>query len=355
MTNKTSWMPYTPLLFLLASVLLPYAQKATPNKGEGTTKPSQSIENNQAAKAVWIDADLAVGMKRNNRPGYSDVDDGFAILQLMKSDAVDILGISTVFGNTSVANADSLAQFMVEAFASSPIPVYRGAAQAIDLEAVDSNPAVEALAKALQRQKMTILAIGPATNVGILLLKYPELSRQIEEVILVAGRRKSTDFFNIGTKGRRAPDLNFDLDNEAFRLLFQHQLPVTLCPFEISSKVWIRAGELNRLATGDAGTKWLAEHSRPWLQQWVAQGVDGFNPFDVLASHYLLHPEDIISEALNARLEIHPNDQVSETQSDTFKPYLICDRAAGYPVKYCYGVSADYPAKLMNTFLNNTK
>lgn len=302
-------------------------------------------------KKIWIDADLAVGMKRIGRPGYSDVDDAYAVLQLLKSDAVDIIGMSAVFGNTSLENADSLLRVMVQKFPERPIPVFRGASQAIDLRNVESNPAVEALAKSLQAQEMTVLAIGPATNIGLLLLKYPELSHRIKEVVLVAGRRSSTDYFEIGNKGRRAPDLNFDLDNLAFQLLFQHEVPVTLCPFEISNKVWIGKKQLDQLAAGDQHTAWLSGHSQPWLQQWIDQGETGFNPFDVLASHYLIAADEIVYEPLKAHLEIHPNDMVSETQKNSFKQYLVCDTTAGYPVRYCYDVAPGFGEQLMITLL----
>ena len=70
----------------------------------------------------------------------------------------------------------------------------------------------------------------------------------------------------------------------------------------------------------------MAEASRAWLQQWVDQGADGFNPFDVLASHYIISPEDIVSEELNARLEIHQDDTVKENNKQVFKSYLLCDK-----------------------------
>ncbi len=300
-------------------------------------------------KNIWIDTDLSVGMKRHAREGYCDVDDGFAVLQLMKSEKVNIKGMSAVFGNTLIENAYSLCQYMSKEFATYPIPVYKGAGQAIDLKNVETNEAVDALAQSLQQQKMTIMAIGPATNVGLLLLKYPELKAQIEEVVLVAGRRKPTDYFAIGTQGNRARDLNFDLDNNAFRVMFEHEVPVTLCPFEISNKVWLQQADLDRLSKGDAGAKWLAEHSKPWLQQWLNQSAKGFNPFDVLASHYLIAPEDIISEPLNARLEIHIDDTIKENDKSVFKQYLLCDKGIGYSVTYCYDVVADYHERLMTT------
>lgn len=302
-------------------------------------------------KKVWIDTDLAVGMKRIGREGYSDVDDGYAILQLMKSDEVEIKGISAVFGNTSIENAFELSKYMSQEFANGTIPVFKGAGEKIDLAKVETNDAVEALAEELKNNELTIMAIGPASNVGILLLKYPELKSQIQEVVLVAGRRKSTDYFSIGDQGRRAPDLNFDLCNDSFRIMFEMGVPVTLCPFEISNKVWLTDEDLDELAKSDAGCQWLAEKSRNWIAQWKEQGEKGFNPFDVLASHYIIAPEDIITENLNAHLEIHPNDMVGENQKTEFKQYLLCDQSSGFLVKYCYDVVEDYHEKLMKSLV----
>ncbi|HET8858394.1 nucleoside hydrolase [Marivirga sp.] len=300
-------------------------------------------------KNIWIDTDLSVGMKRHIREGYCDVDDGFALLQLFKADNIDIKGISAVFGNTQIDDAYRLCQKMSNEFAKKEIPVYRGAGSAINLQKVESNEAVEAMAAALKGNHLTIMAIGPATNVGILLLKYPELKKQIKEVVLVAGRRKPTDYFKIGNQGNHARDLNFDLDNIAFNLMFEAEVPVTLCPFEISSKVWINANDLKTLENGETGNQWLAEHSQPWLAQWVNQGADGFNPFDVLASHYIIAPEDIISEDLKAKLEIHPDDTIKDNDRNVFKNYLLCDKEGSYPVKYCFDVVNNYHEKLMNT------
>lgn len=302
-------------------------------------------------KQVWIDTDLSVGMKRHEREGYCDVDDGYAVLQLMKAKNIEICGISAVFGNTGIENAHKLSRYMSQEFADNQIPVYKGAGEALDLRNIQTNEAVEALAEALKERPMIIMAIGPATNVGLLLLKYPELKDRILEVVLVAGRRKPTDYFKIGNKGNHARDLNFDLDNDAFRVMFESGVPVTLCPFEISNKVWVKQADLDMLkSSGDAGNIWLAEASQAWLQQWLDQGADGFNPFDVLASHYIISPEVIVSEKLNARLEIHPDDTIKNDVQNIFKQYLLCDEGPGFPVTYCYDVRTGYHNKLLESF-----
>lgn len=67
-------------------------------------------------KQVWIDTDLSVGMKRHAREGYCDVDDGYAVLQLMLAEKVEIHGISAVFGNTLIENSHALCQYMSRKF-----------------------------------------------------------------------------------------------------------------------------------------------------------------------------------------------------------------------------------------------
>lgn len=305
-------------------------------------------------KKVWIDTDLSVGMKRYHKEGYSDVDDGYAVLQLFKAETIEVTGISAVFGNTKIDDAYRLSLKMATEFAPYKIPVYKGAENKIDLAEVITNEAVEALAQVLRKEPQHILAIGPATNIGILILLYPELIKQIKEVVLVAGRRAGNDFFKVGKPtSHHAPDLNFDLDNDAFRILFENNIKVVLCPFEISNKVWITATDLEKLKTNNPGNIWLSEQSQPWLEQWLSSGEDGFNPFDVLASHYLIAPDDLITEELHAHLEIHPNDMLLDTPEHNYKQYLICDHTPGYKVTYCYDVVADYHQKLMQSLIKD--
>jgi pyrimidine-specific ribonucleoside hydrolase len=306
----------------------------------------------EGRKKVWIDADLAVGMKNINRPGYSDVDDGYAVLQLLNADNVEIKGMSTVFGNNSIENAFAIGKYINQEFIAQKISVYKGSGAPIDLSNVVTNDAVEGLAAALTKERLVILAIGPATNIGLLLLKYPELKSQIIEVVLVAGRRTPKDIFTIGTKGVRAKDLNFDLDNAAFQILLDNEVPVVLCPFEISSKVWIEQKDLDTLKTFNPATEWLSNASLPWLEQWEEQGATGFNPFDALASHYIIAPEDIMSEPLLARIELHIDDTVKENEKHVFKQYLLCDDTKGTPVKYCFDVVPDYHQRLIASYKN---
>lgn len=301
-------------------------------------------EASKNVKEIWIDADLAAGLENYEGPGFADVDDGYAILQLMRADNIHINGISAVFGNSLVHEGFPLCKKIVDEFSSYKIDVFQGAAKGIDLNKPESNEAVEAMAESLRKQKMTIAAIGPATNIALLVLNYPELKSQIEEVVLVMGRRTPNDHFYIGNKGVIARDFNFELDTLAFKVLLEQGLNITLCPFEISSKVWLKSEDLNFLSKR---SKWLTDASKPWLAQWKEQGAEGFNPFDVLASHYIISPDIIVFEELQARLEMHEDDTGNE--KGKMKSYLLCNETSGQKVRYCFDVVPGYHQLLLGS------
>ncbi|GAB4413471.1 MAG: ribonucleoside hydrolase RihC [Bacteroidia bacterium] len=294
----------------------------------------------------WIDTDVAIGTG-NATTGFADVDDAYALLHLLSDPAHEVVGVSTVFGNTDIAQATRLAQEICTTFAPQ-VPVYRGAAGPIDLRQVVSSDATAALARRLAYDTLTIVAIGPATNIGTLLLLRPDLAFNIREVILVAGRRTPDQHFRVGpTHEPPFPDLNFDLDPDAFRVLLQHNVPVTLLPFEISHKVWFDAALLDRLDRLNKAGRYLASRSRDWLAQWRAYGCEGFNPFDVLATGYYLDPQAYASEDLPVRIALHPDDTRPGTAA--FKPYLIAAPASGTParVRYVHTPPDDFAERLL--------
>lgn len=276
-------------------------------------------------KKVWVDADLAIGVQNPNGL-YGDVDDGFALMHLLLAKNVEVVGISTVFGNTDLEHAYELGLEIRNAFASSSLGVYKGAAKGIELDSIKTNEAVEALAKRLRKERFTLMAIGPATNIGLLLLLYPELATQIESVVLVAGRRSIDHHFLASERHNPPfPDLNFELDPTAFRILLQHDIKIVLHPFEISHKVWFGKEELARLKnSGEAGA-YLSDRSQNWLKQWESWGTQAYNPFDLLASGYLVSEVGFGFEEWPVEIQLAADDRAgNDTLSEkVFKPYLI--------------------------------
>lgn len=302
-------------------------------------------------KKVWIDTDVAIGMG-DPKQGFADVDDAWAMVHLFHADHITIKGVSTVFGNTDIKNATRLAQYICNRFGPEGTSVFRGAASAIDLEKVESNDAVEALISALEQESMHILAIGPATNVAICLLLRPDLVVQIESVVLVAGRRSLEDHFRVSPQHEPPfPDLNFDLDPNAFRVLIQSNVSMVLLPFEISHKTWINQTDLDQVSQyGEVG-KYLAEESQNWLDLWRDFGCEAFNPFDILASAYLVDESGFEWEELLAEIILHWDDTLASTEDPNkrLKPYFLLKKGASNSrkIKYCHTPPENFKQDLL--------
>lgn len=289
--------------------------------------------------AVWIDSDPSVGSASSK-----EVDDGFALLQAFRSPELRVEGVSIVFGNAPLAEALPIGRDIVRRCGPPGMAVHAGAAGAEQLG--EETDASRALAAALGREKLTVLALGPATNVATVVKNHPDLAARIDAVVAVAGRRPGQQF-RAGS-AQKAPfrDFNFELDPEAFQVLLDSGVPLVLAPWEVSSKVWLDEDDLARIEAADPGAGWLLEPSREWLGIWRRDlGAGGFNPFDSLAVGWVTSPRLITCEDLGARIEVLPDD----IEPGRTKPYLLVRPGpdAGRAVRYCSTPSPEFKQDLM--------
>ena len=309
--------------------LLPLCLAACATRAPQDVAPSAPL-------AVWIDADVAVGEP------HRDVDDGVAILQALHSPELDVRAVSTVFGNAPLERADPITRALLTTWGASP-PVFRGAAAAGQAD----TDAVPALIAALEAEPLTLLVLGPATNVAQALLARPDLVPRVSRVVAVAGRRPGQRFTTGTTETRAHRDFNFEKDPDAFQALLDLGVPLVLAPWALSAQVWIDGPTLDRWATSPRSAA-LVPAARGWLDLWRDSfGVQGFNPFDTLAVGLLVRPDLITCEPGAARIVVRPNDvtlaAMQGTDVDT-KPFLEvrppADDPGGAPVTWCDGVQA---------------
>jgi pyrimidine-specific ribonucleoside hydrolase len=298
---------------------------------------------------VWIDTDPAVGVKDR------DVDDGFALVQAFNSPEIAVRGVSVVFGNAPLVQAWPIGRRIVQRFGPRGLTAYRGAASA-DQRGTETA-ASRALAAALRAEPLVVLVLGPATNVATVLLNHPDLAPRFVRIVAVAGRRPGQRFTTGTTNGAGHRDFNFELDPKAFQVLLDAHVPLTLTPFEISSRVWITADDLSVLSRGPVAVRSMVGAARKWLGLWQRTfGVDGFNPFDTLAVARVVSPDFVACEELPAGIEQLPDD-VTEPRmqgaSVATKPYLLAAQAIvpGVPVEYCSAAAPAYKADLLQRLL----
>lgn len=250
---------------------------------------------------VWIDTDAACGQSQ-----HTDPDDCLAILLLGQQDTVEIVGVSTVFGNAPLRETDRTTRDLINLLGKSrphAIPVYRGASEPLKREESNSTvpqpEAYEALRKALEEKPLVIVALGPLTNVAIALKDYPQLQAHVTRIVAVMGRRKGHIFHPVegGTAhsflghGPVFRDFNFTEDEEAAALVVSMGLPTTLVPYEAARGVMVNSTVLAHLAERGGAAEWVAQQAHPWLTYWHEDiGHDGFYPFDLIAAAYVVQP-----------------------------------------------------------------
>jgi inosine-uridine nucleoside N-ribohydrolase len=230
---------------------------------------------------LWIDTDAACG-----HSARTDPDDCWALALLARAAGDRIVGISTVSGNAPLAVVERTTRELAGRL-SPTLRVHSGA------------EARQAITAALEQGPLTVVALGPLTNLAAVLAERPDLQARVARVVAVMGRRPGHIFHpaegaNAGMLFGHGPvfrDFNFEMDVRAAARIVESQVPLTLVPYDAARRVEITGADLDRLAVSSPALSWVAGRSRSWLAYWREEiGRDGFCPFDLLAAAYVVEP-----------------------------------------------------------------
>lgn len=239
---------------------------------------------------IWIDTDPALGIRKDGYP--QDIDDGLAIVEFLNSDEVEILGISTVFGNASSNDGQMIANKLL-ALKEQVRPVAEGCSSAGIKAEKDLPPAIAMMKAAIENAEspVTIVALGPLTNIANLIHYHPQTLNKIEKVIAIMGRSPDKFFF-IGEQGP-VRDFNYTLDPESTQAVVKSKVPMTLLPFELTSQVEVTKEDLDQISEKNTPVaRYLHQTSQQWLNFWVKNfpSDKGIHPWDSASVAYLIEP-----------------------------------------------------------------
>lgn len=268
-----------------------------------------------AQTKVWIDTDIMIGMEDKEA---REVDDGIALIMALKQPQISIKGISNV---TYVDYGYGVIQKLMDWHATYEIPVYKGSPNADDLGT--ENAATKAMYNALNKERLTILALGPVTNVATLIQNHPDIVGQIDSIIICAARTPGLPF-NPGLGNLNVFDYNYEMDTTSMNVLLESSVHLVFAGYEPSSHTFIGQVDLQVLDKKNEADLWLYNTLQPWMElNEKLFGVNGFIPFDCSTLGMLTHPE-YFTYYTDIPIEVHYNTNDAQYFQPTqkVKPFL---------------------------------
>jgi len=202
-------------------------------------------------------------------PGH---DDAIALLLALASPEVALLGVTTVAGNQTLDKTTRNALRVLELAGRTEIPVAAGAERPLvrdnrvalevhgesGLDGPDlpeprtapvEEPAVDFLARTLSEapEPVTLVPVGPLTNIALLLEARPDVIGKIERIVLMGGAI---------AEGNATPAAEFNIwcDPEAAARAFGSGLEVTMVGLDVTHRALVLPEHAERLrASGRVG------------------------------------------------------------------------------------------------------
>lgn len=259
---------------------------------------------------------MSMGLTTGARNGMStappDIDDSYA-LALALAHGIDVRGVVATMGNSMVKPTVVTAQETVAALGAD-VPVVQGAEVWLPVEAQQTtseddltgtcvNDGVRFMAHELrQTGGLTIMAIGPLTDVACLAMNFPAEAALINRIVALVGSKPATVFEIFGTP---LVDFNYIMDPRAEQIILEETtIPFTAITFDLSSLAPIPIPELEGLASSaDPTARFFGQASMPRLDYLKESDFGPAYPiFDAAAAWHLIRPEDQVCQKAGYRL-----------------------------------------------------
>jgi inosine-uridine nucleoside N-ribohydrolase len=280
-------MRIIPVCMLLFTGLAMSAQGVSPNR---PTPPPES------SRHVIIDTD----------PG---IDDAMALLLALRSPELKVEAITTVAGNVTVDLGTENALKLVELAGRTDVIVAKGASRPLQRKLVtaelihgenglggvqlpapktqpDHRDAVQVIHDVIEANpgKITLIPIGPLTNIAMAFLQYPDLAAKTREIIMMGG--------TVGAgNATPAAEANIYHDAEAAKIVFESGVPILMVDLTACDQARFTHADADRLrASSDTVARFVAAISVPYLAFAEKSGAEGAAIHDALAVGIAIDP-----------------------------------------------------------------
>jgi inosine-uridine nucleoside N-ribohydrolase len=266
-------------------------------------------------------------------PGH---DDAIALMLALGSPEVELLGVTTVAGNQTLAKTTANAIRVLEHLGREAIPVAAGADRPLVREGPvaarahgeswldgpelplparepENAHAIDWMAGVLaaEPRPVTLVPTGPLTNVALLLARYPQLARRLDRIVLMGGA--------IG-EGNMTPAAEFNIwaDPEAARRVFSGGVDLTMVGLDVTQRALLTDAHAGRLrATGRAG-RLVADLYDFYVLHRERHGRSGAPVHDALAVAHVIDPSLLQTLCCGVMVDTGPELSRGRTYVDRF-------------------------------------
>jgi purine nucleosidase len=247
-------------------------------------------------KPILLDTDIG-----------TDVDDLLALSLILTSPELELVGVTTVYGDVALRarmvrrllTLRNVAGMPLALGAARPLlgkrPVYWEGHEGKGLLTPEEEAAplpvehaVDLIVRTVMARpgEITLAAIGPLTNIALAFLREPRLAQALAGLLIMGG----------AVGGARALHLpwtehNFRCDPEAAHVVLSAGAPTWIVPLDVTTQVRIRQGDVERLGSlGDP------------FHRAVADQVAGYPSFVKRGGWTYLHDPLAVATAIDATL-----------------------------------------------------
>jgi purine nucleosidase len=267
------------------------------------------------------------------------IDDACAILLALASPELSVEGLTIVHGNCSLEQAITNALAVLELANAAHIPVARGCdlplvqpsllapethgltglgyakvsaprAQPIALHAIDFL--IEQILKS--PGEITLVAIGPLTNVALAIRQEPRVVEALKELIIMGGALRYE-----GNTTALA-EFNTYVDPHAAHIVYHAGIPTTLVPLDVTYQCILTPGDVSRLLQTDAPiTQFVADATRFYMEfHDEYQKIEGCVINDPLALALTFAPELCTYQDLPVDVDLSGGISMGKTVGDFY-------------------------------------
>jgi inosine-uridine nucleoside N-ribohydrolase len=192
------------------------------------------------------------------------IDDAVALMLAMASPNIDLCAVTTVAGNVSLSQTTVNALRILEMAGRTDISVGAGCGRPLvrlspyakevhgedGLGSIGLAPpstaagelhAVDLIAKVAEEDRFTLVAVGPLTNVAVLLARHPSVASQIDQLVIMGGAWG-------GGNTSPAAEFNIYVDPEAAARVFDSGVAITLVTLDLTNAAWMDSSSVRTLS-----------------------------------------------------------------------------------------------------------